>query len=140
MEEKLTKAPIATRGIALLTDYFLCFFASIIIVLIKENFNNNLETIPLLKTYFGNFSSTPIFYILLVFKDVLSGKSIGKRWVKLTVRNYDDPTCLPSLWRLVVRNVFLIVWPIEYLVMIINKENRRFGDILAGTDVFKEDN
>lgn len=140
MEEKLTKASIATRGIALLTDCFLYFIVSILIITIKISFSNKLEMFPLLRGFFSAFSSsTPIFYILLVFKDVFSGVSIGKRWVKVAVRCSADSKSIPSIWSLVLRNVFLIVWPIEYLIMIKNKENRRLGDILAGTDVFKVD-
>ena len=65
-------------------------------------------------------------------KDLL-GMSVGKRLLAIEV------VCLqsnqrPSLWMRFLRNVSLVLWPIEVLVLIGTKE-KRIGDMIANTRV-----
>ncbi|MFV0539013.1 MAG: RDD family protein [Dysgonomonas sp.] len=69
-------------------------------------------------------------YSLLLCKDIFQGQSIGKRIVKLRVKNTDNSRA--SLYKLVLRNLFFIIWPVEFIMCYINPQ-RRLGDIVVGT-------
>ena len=137
MEENISKASIRIRGIAFISDYFICLLISLIIFFNLEFIRKEILVFRLLGIHFGYLSSTPIIVFLLMLKDIIIGKSIGKRWVKIMVRDYYNPTKVPSLWRLILRNITVLIWPVEYIFMLINREHRRMGDIIAGTDVFQ---
>lgn len=84
-----------------------------------------------------NFMGGPFIYInLLGFalyfcKDCIDGRSIAKRILKLQV--VDDLTGQPaSPIKCLVRNLTLILWPIEAIVSLANT-GRRIGDRIAGT-------
>lgn len=85
------------------------------------------------------YSAFPIFmiivFIAISFKDILNGRSIGKRILGLYVRNYDDLEKTPKFYNLIIRNLLTFMWPIEFLVLIIDKDSRRLGDKLAKTQV-----
>lgn len=73
------------------------------------------------------------------FKDIIKGKSIGKRIMGLQVRLGSDRTKVPSVWRLVFRNITTFMWPIEVIVLTFNKEGKKIGDMLCNTEVVIED-
>lgn len=84
-----------------------------------------------------NFMRGPMMYIslfgfvLYFCKDIINGRSIAKRILKLQVvdnRTGQVATPLQSL----IRNIFCILWPIEVFVAISNT-SRRLGDRVAGT-------
>lgn len=79
-----------------------------------------------------------IYYIILLafmfiyfFKDVISGQSIGKRILKIKVVDLDGNT--PKLFNLIIRNITILIWPIEAILVLLDKP--RLGDILAKTKV-----
>ena len=87
-----------------------------------------------------NFDITfPIFmiivFIAISFKDILNGRSIGKRILGLYVRDYNDFEKTPRFYNLIIRNLLLFIWPVEFLVLKIDKDSRRLGDKLAKTQV-----
>ena len=60
------------------------------------------------------------FYAFMVFKDIL-GYSLGKHLMKLTI--VDRNGVSPPLYALVLRNIFLIIWMIDVvLILICNKK------------------
>jgi uncharacterized RDD family membrane protein YckC len=70
---------------------------------------------------------------LYFLKDSFKGRSPAKRIVKLQV--VDNKTNLPaSVGQCFVRNILIILWPVEVLVTFFNTQ-RRLGDYLAGTKV-----
>ena len=78
-----------------------------------------------------------IGYGYIFLKDVFGGQSIGKRIFKIIVVS-DDGTPA-TLKQLILRNIFLLVWPVEAYIM---KDNvkPRIGDSLAKTKViYKSD-
>jgi hypothetical protein len=84
-----------------------------------------------------NFMGGPFLYInMLGFaldfcKDCINGQSIAKRILKLQV--VDSVTGqVASPMKCLVRNLMLILWPIEVLVSLTNT-SRRLGDKIAGT-------
>ncbi len=76
--------------------------------------------------------------VLMLFKDVLSGASPGKRFAGIQV--LDEQGNPPRLSQTLLRNLFLVIpiLPIvEYVVMLKDKpEGKRLGDRLAKTRVW----
>lgn len=84
-----------------------------------------------------NFMGGALGYIgmfgfgLYFCKDVVNGRSIAKRILKLQV--VDNSTGQPaSPIKCFVRNLLCVLWPIEVIVAMTNTE-RRLGDRIAGT-------
>ena len=74
-----------------------------------------------------------IGFALYFCKDSFNGRSIAKRALKLQV--VDNKTGkVASPIKCFVRNIFIIIWPIEVVVTLINP-SRRIGDLVAGTKV-----
>ena len=86
----------------------------------------------------------PIFFTILIpgfilyfGKDSYQGMSLGK-WI-MGIRVYDEQNLngVPSFSRLFLRNIFLIIWPIELIIMVTNEQKRRLGDKVAKAVVVK---
>lgn len=74
-------------------------------------------------------SSLPFAYLLT--KDSFTGRSLGRKSMKITIVNNDGIVAGP--WKDFIRNVFIILWPVELLVLI--GCNRRIGDMITHTKV-----
>lgn len=103
----------------------------------------------LLKNLAGVFTATheqmgmdvggTLFYVALIgfavyfCKDIVNGRSIGKRITKTQV--IDNKTGqVASPLKCFIRNIFCVIWPIEGIATLINP-SRRIGDRVAGTKV-----
>lgn len=74
-----------------------------------------------------------ILFSLFLNKDIFFGKSIGKSFAGLRV--VSSRTGNPaSPIQCLVRNLFLLLWPLEALVLFFSPK-KRIGDIVAGTKV-----
>lgn len=73
---------------------------------------------------------------LLICKDLLKEKSIGKRVMNLRIICGDK--ILVSPLKLILRNIFTFIWPIEIVMCMINPE-RKLGDIVFRTKVVLDD-
>jgi len=71
------------------------------------------------------------FFVIYFCKDCIGGRSLAKRILKLAVVDNQSNRPATSL-QTVIRNLFVIVWPIEVFVSFFNQE-RRIGDRLART-------
>ncbi|WP_432663681.1 RDD family protein [Wukongibacter baidiensis] len=80
------------------------------------------------------FLGIPLIYGL---KDIFNGRSIGKRAFSLGVRCVENPDEVPDKWRLFLRNITIVIWPIEFFIIIFNSKGMRLGDMLAKTIVVK---
>ncbi|MDR2840548.1 MAG: RDD family protein [Paludibacter sp.] len=82
----------------------------------------------------------PVIFYSLLFEIFNNGKSIGKKLLGLRVVMLDGTT--PTIGAYFLRWLFLLIdLYISYIgliIMMINKNNRRFGDLAAGTMVIKE--
>jgi uncharacterized RDD family membrane protein YckC len=97
---------------------------------VHESSTENMAPIPLE----GPFLYLSIFGFSLFFsKDIMSARSIGKRLLQLQVRDIKSGEVATPL-QCFLRNITLLVWPIE-LIMIIVNPTRRLGDFIAGTKV-----
>jgi uncharacterized RDD family membrane protein YckC len=83
------------------------------------------------KLLLGNYYLNIFAFSLYFNKDIYLGRSLAKRALKLQV--VDIKTNKPANpIRCLVRNLTIILWPIEVVVGLINNE-RRIGDFIAGT-------
>jgi uncharacterized RDD family membrane protein YckC len=83
------------------------------------------------KLFLGNYYLNIFAFSLYFNKDIFMGKSPAKRILKLQV--VDIKTNLPANpLKCLVRNLMIVLWPIEVFVALINNE-RRIGDFIAGT-------
>ena len=85
----------------------------------------------------SNIFDGPMGYIFLFgftlyfCKDMINGRSIAKRILKLqVVDNKTGQVATP--FQCLVRNIFGIIWPIEVIIAMLNT-GRRLGDRVAGT-------
>lgn len=67
-----------------------------------------------------------VFMFICFFKDVINGQSIGKRIMKIKVVDLNGNKA--SLFNLIIRNITIFIWPVEALLVLLNKE--RLGDRL----------
>jgi len=77
-----------------------------------------------------------VTFLIYIFRDVVKGQSIGKRLLGIGVRDVSDNFLVPPASRLILRQLFAFVWPIEFLVLLFSDENRKIGDKIAGTGVY----
>lgn len=83
------------------------------------------------------FTMLIVFFIVFLFKDAVGGVSPGRWMLNIKVVDADNPGTPPSLGRLVLRNAFFIIWPVEAIVCIANKNKERLGDRVAHTLVIE---
>jgi len=79
------------------------------------------------------FDVALIGFALYFCKDCVYGQSIAKRLFKQQVVN-NKTSQIASPLRCFIRDVFMIIWPIE-VIAILTKPERRLGDMVAGTKV-----
>jgi uncharacterized RDD family membrane protein YckC len=74
--------------------------------------------------------------ILFFSKDSFRGISAGRWIMGIMVRNESD-NHVPSYIRLLIRNLFIIIWPVELIVLLVNNNKGRIGDKVTKTIVVK---
>ena len=121
------------RLVAFYIDYMvLCFFIMFLVfVLLGISFDNPEYSIQREKAKIVVF----MCFLIFPFKDVLQGMSLGRMLLGIAVRDKDHPQNIPSTWRMVLRNLFLLIWPIEMIVLLVSKKRMRVGDKIARTVV-----
>ncbi len=73
--------------------------------------------------------------LLLMFKDLYHPDgSFGKKMLGLVITIDRDEESEDIRYYKVIRNITLLLWPVEVLVVILNK-GRRLGDIMAKSSV-----
>ncbi|WP_133272376.1 RDD family protein [Hymenobacter radiodurans] len=134
---------VGTRLGSMLIDHFFMIFicmAFSLPLMIKQF--SEAFTISHEPQKFGDFTG-PLFQLSLLgfalyfCKDCINGRSIAKRILKLQVVN-NKTLKVASPLRCFLRDIFIIIWPIEVVVALINP-SRRIGDLIAGTKVIAYD-
>jgi uncharacterized RDD family membrane protein YckC len=122
--------PIASRKrriVALLMDvWFYGYLSSLCMYLVFFVVKTPWD-IPLI-AFFG--------FIFFASKDVFKGAGLGKLLMGIRVVNHSNTPASPV--STLLRNLLLIAWPIETLVMVVNSSKRRLGDYLARTQVKRD--
>ncbi|MCB0735177.1 MAG: RDD family protein [Flavobacteriales bacterium] len=75
------------------------------------------------------------FSVLYGLRDSFKGVSLGKWVVGTMVRDQYDYTSIPSTGRLFIRNLLLILGWIEGVILMLDRQRRRAGDMVAKTVV-----
>lgn len=76
-----------------------------------------------------------ISFVLFVCKDSFDGMSIGRLALGIVVRDKEKPANTPGFWRMVLRNLTLILWPVEIILLAFKSDRRRMGDHFTQTAV-----
>jgi uncharacterized RDD family membrane protein YckC len=125
---------LANRLLAFIIDHIISTVTVIIIFTILSKGSLFLESNnqDIMNMFTGTFILGFAYYFL---KDVYQGRSIGKRICKVAVRDIKDKNLTPNFWRLVLRNVTIMIWPVELIILLVS--GRRIGDIIASTQVIE---
>jgi uncharacterized RDD family membrane protein YckC len=75
------------------------------------------------------------FILLILGKDIIQGRSVGKWLTGLSVAAMPDLTGAPGISRSILRNLTLLILPLDAIFVFIDPHGRRLGDKLAGTVV-----
>jgi uncharacterized RDD family membrane protein YckC len=139
LQENLTLSSRKRRIVAFMIDHFIMTFLIAIISFLSigtdfmdENNFNNLTTRILPVMIFG--------FLLYFAKDSVKGTSPGKWVMGIMIRDENNPNEIPSFGRLFIRNLFIIIWPIEFIILATSDNKKRLGDKIAKTIVVKNNN
>ena len=117
---------------AFIVDHVILCVLSMVIFFV--NFNKIIED-PMYM--FDLFTVSMAIAILgYLFKDLFGGgRSLGKILFGVYVRDYENIEEGPMFYKLILRNLLIFIWPVELILTLIDKENRRLGDKIAKTQV-----
>jgi len=135
-ELQIIKSSRKRRIVAFLTDHIVLTFlgASVVFLILGPDFIDKINI-----DHFRNILILVLLPVFLIYfcKDFINGISLGRWIMGIMVRDEDNSKEVPSKTRLFVRNLFLLIWPVELLALIFNKNKQRFGDNFAKTIVVK---
>ena len=135
-EANLIKSSRKRRIAAFLIDHFLISF--LIVALIYLLFEDDLSKGDKSEKFLLTISIVMTIGFLIYFaKDSYKGMSLGKWIMGIMVRDVNNPEQIPHFGRLFLRNVFIVIWPIEFVVLALSDQKRRLGDIAAKTIVVR---
>jgi uncharacterized RDD family membrane protein YckC len=129
------KASVGTRLGAFLIDHFIFSFV-LVFIFTFGLFGMMSENIQESAIVLFFFIFMMVVFLVYGLRDTLKGQSIGKRVFGIGVRDISDNFAIPSVSRLFLRQIFSFMWPIEFLVLVFSTENRKIGDLMAGTGVY----
>ena len=136
IEKTLTKASRKRRIAAFIADLFVFSFlmSGIVFLILGPNFidENNFDRMSTIMT----IVMIPGF-ILYFAKESIKGISFGKWIMGIMVRVETDINSIPTFWKLFIRNLFLMIWPIEFFASVFDKNKKRIGDKITNTVVLK---
>ncbi|EGO64990.1 RDD family protein [Acetonema longum] len=125
----LQSASMIRRFAAFCIDHMLIGLSMIFVILWEMDFENgdmnDLMRITTISMLFG--------ILLITIKDCVNGVSPGRWLLRLAVRNIGNHNEIPAIGKLMLRNVFTVIWPLDLLTLIFY--GRRIGDIAAETDI-----
>jgi uncharacterized RDD family membrane protein YckC len=132
--------PIASRKrriVAQLIDFtFFSYLASLFMYLIFFLLKTPWDT-PLLHNSLSLISAFGILgFLIFAAKDSYNGLGIGK--LIMGIRVYDAEGRPANVLSSFIRNLPLLAWPVETIVMIISSSKKRIGDQLVDTQVCRD--
>ncbi len=128
---------VGARLAAMLLDHFFMTFIAVAFLLptmISDMFTSFTPSHE--PTYFNFWGGSTMYFGMFGFalyfcKDIINGRSIAKRILKLqVVDNSTGQVATPI--QCLIRNILCVLWFVEVVVAMTNT-NRRLGDRLAGT-------
>lgn len=129
-------SPRSARILAYFVDYTviaapITIFA---LLLLGENWDMKFENRSFVIVWFSILIG--IMMLFLFCKDIFGGASFGKRIFGIGIRGVTDDST-PNTGKLVLRNVPLLLLPIEAFLMIFSSDYSRIGDRITNTQVVK---
>ena len=136
LNQTFTKSSVIRRLAAFFIDHFVMTFLMVAIIFLSLG-TNFLES-----NSFGKMTSIMLLvmgpgFFLYFAKDSYKGISIGRWIMGIMVRSEKDYGSTPSFWKLFIRNLFLVIWPVEVIVLAVSDAKKRLGDNVADTIVLK---
>ena len=115
------------RFAAFVIDHFLftVILVSFIFLVIGTDFTNKEDTA---KSAISILASASVGILIYLFKDCIKGNSPGKWMLGIAVRDEHDPHHIPAYYKLFLRNVFLLIRPLEAIILASSNEKKRLGD------------
>jgi uncharacterized RDD family membrane protein YckC len=142
LQNQKTKPNLSSRKrgiVAFIIDHFALTF--LIVSMAFLALGTDFLNVPNFSKITATMIAIILLGLLLYFgKDSIKGISIGKWIMGIMVRDKDNPELVPSFGKLLFRNIFLIIWPVEFIVLAASEEKKRLGDKLAKTIVVKNPN
>ena len=128
----LTDRPtVGNRLVSMILDHFIMCIVIMLPLMPLFYIGSRAETVEGPNT---GFQFLFLGLMLLYFaKDSFQGRSLAKRMTKLQVVDYRTGEVASPI-RCFVRNLPIIIWPVEVIVTLFNPQ-RRLGDLMAGTKV-----
>ena len=127
-------APHHQRLFALIIDYLLIVTLLKLTELLTLGAEWDLR--PVSRAWFG---VSPLWaaglVVVILAKDAVDGTSLGKWFTGIAVRRAEEPESVPALASLLLRNVPLLLLPVEGVLVFTDRHCRRLGDRWAGTVV-----
>ena len=108
-----------------------CLIDFIIIIFLVNILGYVVEGDIVFSKYFWNIMIVLLFIYILLKDIMFRNQSIGKKMMNISIKNMDNT--LPKISVIVLRNLTLVLWSIEGIVLLIS--NKRIGDILLKTKV-----
>lgn len=130
IEQTIIRSGIIRRICALLIDLFINLFLIIIL-----SFGPLISTGIIDGSNFHISIMAIIMFLTVLAKDSIHGISIGRWTMGIMVRKETDLYLVPSFGKLLLRNLFIAIWPVELIVLLISNEKKRLGDKTAKTIV-----
>src|SRR5262245_28743940 len=134
--QQIERASRRRRICAFLIDHVVIVFLMVAIIFLRVA-SQDMSDVDLFATMLPVMS---VGFLLYFAKDSINGISLGKGIMGIAVRDEKNPELTPSFVRLFVRNLFYIIWPVEFLVLIANSDKRRLGDRTTGCIVLTDPN
>jgi uncharacterized RDD family membrane protein YckC len=127
------------RIVAFILDHFILTFliVSLIFVFLGPSYLDNISSD---KTFSTILFGLIFGFVIYFSKDSFKGISPGKWIMGIMVRDEKNRNEIPSFGRFFIRNAFIIIWPIEFIVLALSDEKKRIGDVIVKTLVFKNPN
>lgn len=116
------------RLVAFLIDWIILIIINFIIQFIFIGIEQFNQKVMLWITMF-------VFFIA-IFKDIIGGASIGKRVFNLYIGNQIEPIKPVKKYKLILRNLTYIIWPIEGILLLTT--GKRIGDRITNTTVYSK--
>ena len=135
----LTLSSRKRRIVAYIIDHCVMTFLIVILVFlaIGPNFLSDSGSGKVIITLFVVVLPGLLIYFA---KDSIKGISLGKWIMGIMVRDSKVPINVPSFGMLLLRNLLMIIWPVELIVLIVSDKKKRIGDNIANTIVVKNPN
>jgi len=130
--EPVTLSSRRRRIGALLFDHFLFSLLGVLALFLQLGPHWDMQPQLVSGAMMPTFLAVMALYIC---KDVIGGQSIGRAIFAIQVRDADAPDQVPSAGRLIRRNLFLPIWPVELVALALSPSRQRVGDRLAETCV-----